>query len=44
MLYGPTVPYTRARIADTYQWKLGYPDLIEPGSTYEQVVANRAWE
>jgi len=26
------------------QWMLGYPDLIEPGSTYEQVVDNRAWE
>jgi len=44
LLYGPPVPYTRARFDDTYQWMLGYPDLIEPGSTYEQVVDNRAWE
>jgi ABC-type nitrate/sulfonate/bicarbonate transport system substrate-binding protein len=43
LLYGPPVPYTRARFDDTYQWMLGYPDLIEPGSTYEQVVDNRAW-
>ena len=44
LLYGPPVPYTRTRFDDTYQWMLGYPDLIEPGSTYEQVVDNRAWE
>ena len=44
LLYGPPMPYTRARFDDTYQWMLGYPDLIEPGSTYEQVVDNRAWE
>ena len=44
LLYGPPVPYTRARFDDTYQWMLGYPNLIEPGSTYEQVVDNRAWE
>jgi len=44
LLYGPPVPYTRARFDDTYQWMLGYLDLIEPGSTYEQVVDNRAWE
>ena len=44
LLYGPPVPYTRERFDDTYAWMLGYPELIEPGSTYEQVVDNRAWE
>ena len=44
LLYGPPVPYTRERFEDTYAWMQGYPDLIEPGSTYEQVVDNRAWE
>jgi len=44
LLYGPPVPYTRERFEDTYAWMLGYPGLIEPGSTYEQAVDNRAWE
>ena len=44
LLYGPPVPYTRERFDDTYAWMLGYPGLIEPGSTYEQAVDNRAWE
>ena len=44
LLYGPPVPYTRERFDDTYAWMLGYSELIEPGSTYEQVVDNRAWE
>ena len=44
LLYGPPVPYTRERFKDTYTWMLSYPGLIEPGSTYEQVVDNRAWE
>ncbi|MCI0810568.1 MAG: hypothetical protein J4O10_03390 [Chloroflexi bacterium] len=44
LLYGPPVPYTRERFDDTYAWMLGYQGLIEPGSTYEQVVDNRAWE
>ena len=44
LLYGPPVPYTRERFEDTYAWMLGYSELIEPGSTYEQVVDNRAWE
>ncbi|MCH7841928.1 MAG: ABC transporter substrate-binding protein [Chloroflexi bacterium] len=44
LLYGPPVPYTRERFDDTYAWMLGYQGLIESGSTYEQVVDNRAWE
>ena len=44
LLYGPPVPYTRERFDDTYTWMLGYPGLVEPGSTYEKVVDNRAWE
>ena len=44
LLYGPPAPYTRERFDDTYSWMLGYPELIEPGSTYESVVDNRAWE
>ena len=44
LLYGPPAPYTRERFEDTYAWMLGYPGLIEPGSTYEQAVDNRAWE
>ena len=44
LLYGPPVPYTRERFDDTYAWMLGHPGLIEPGSTYEEVVDNRAWE
>ena len=44
LLYGPPVPYTRERFEDTYAWMLSYPGLIEPGSTYDQVVDNRAWE
>jgi hypothetical protein len=44
LLYGPPVPYTKERFDDTYSWMLGYPGLVESGSTYEQVVDNRAWE
>lgn len=44
LLYGPPAPYTRERFDDTYAWMLGYPGLVEPGSTYEKVVDNRAWE
>lgn len=44
LLYAPPAPYTRKRFEDTYQWMLGYPDLVEPGATYETVVDNRAWE
>ena len=44
LLYGPPVPYTRERFDDTYQWMLSYPDLVESGSTYDDVVDNRAWE
>jgi NitT/TauT family transport system substrate-binding protein len=44
LLYAPPVPYTRERFEDTYNWMLGYPGIVEPGSTYEQVVDNRAWE
>lgn len=44
LLYGPPAPYTRERFDDTYSWMLGYPDLVQPGSTYEKVVDNRAWE
>ena len=44
LLYAPPVPYTRERFEDTYNWMLGYPELVEAGSTYEQVVDNRAWE
>ena len=44
LLYGPPAPYTRQRFDDTYSWMLGYPELVEPGSNYETVVDNRAWE
>ena len=44
LLYGPPAPYTRERFEDTYAWMLGYPGLVEPGSAYEKVVDNRAWE
>ncbi len=44
LLYAPPVPYTRERFEDTYSWMLGYPELVEPGASYEQVVDNRAWE
>ena len=44
LLYAPPVPYTRERFEDTYQWMLGYPGLVAPGATYEQVVDNRAWQ
>ena len=44
LLYAPPVPYTRGRFEHTYQWMLGYPDLVTPGATYESVVDNRAWE
>ena len=44
LLYAPPMPYTRERFDRTYQWMLGYPDLITVGATYELVVDNRAWE
>ena len=44
LLYAAPVPYTRERFDRTYEWMLGYPDLITPGATYEEVVDNRAWE
>ena len=44
LLYGPPAPYTKERFDNTYQWMLGYPDLVTPGATYEDVVDNRAWE
>ena len=44
LLYGPPVPYTQERFDDTYAWMLSYPGLIEPGSTYDLAVDNRAWE
>src|SRR5919199_2489938 len=44
LLYAPPAPYTRERFERTYQWMLGYPDLVTPGATYEAVVDNRAWE
>ena len=33
LLYGPPMPYTRERFADTYEWMLGYPELVAPGAT-----------
>jgi len=44
LLYAPPTPYTRERFERTYQWMLGFPDLVTPGATYEAVVDNRAWE
>ena len=44
LLYGPPAPYTRERFEGTYEWMLGYPDLVSPGATYDMVVDNRAWE
>ena len=44
LLYAPPAPYTRERFERTYQWMLGFPDLVTPGATYESVVDNRAWE
>jgi NitT/TauT family transport system substrate-binding protein len=44
LLYAPPVPYTRERFERTYQWMLGYPELVTSGATYESVVDNRAWE
>jgi NitT/TauT family transport system substrate-binding protein len=44
LLYAPPAPYTLERFERTYQWMLGYPDLVTPGATYESVVDNRAWE
>ena len=44
LLYAPPTPYTRERFERTYQWMLGYPDLVATGATYELVVDNRAWE
>jgi NitT/TauT family transport system substrate-binding protein len=43
LLYAPPAPYTRERFERTYQWMLGYPELVTPGATYESVVDNRAW-
>ena len=44
LLYGPPAPYTRERFQDTYRWMQGYPNLVAPGATYEEVVDNRAWQ
>ena len=44
LLCGPPMPYTRERFEDTYQWMLGYPDLVAEGGDYDAVVDNRAWE
>jgi NitT/TauT family transport system substrate-binding protein len=44
LLYAPPAPYSRERFERTYQWMLGYPELVAPGATYEAVVDNRAWE
>ena len=44
LLYAPPAPYTRERFDRTYQWMLGYPELVTPGATYASVVDNRAWE
>lgn len=44
LLYAPPAPYTRERFERTYQWMLGYPELVAPGATYDAVVDNRAWE
>jgi NitT/TauT family transport system substrate-binding protein len=44
LLYRAPMPYTRERFEDTYQWMLGYPGLVAAGSSYEEVVDNRAWE
>ena len=44
LLYAPPVPYTRERFERTYDWMLGYPELIAPGATYEGTVDNRAWD
>jgi NitT/TauT family transport system substrate-binding protein len=43
LLYAAPAPYTRERFERTYQWMLGYPELVTPGATYESVVDNRAW-
>jgi NitT/TauT family transport system substrate-binding protein len=44
LLYAPPAPYTLERFERTYQWMLGFPDLVTPGATYEAVVDNRAWK
>jgi NitT/TauT family transport system substrate-binding protein len=44
LLYGPPAPYTRERFQDTYRWMQGYPNLVAPGATYDEVVDNRAWQ
>jgi NitT/TauT family transport system substrate-binding protein len=44
LLYAAPAPYTRERFERTYQWMLGYPELVTPGATYDAVVDNRAWE
>jgi NitT/TauT family transport system substrate-binding protein len=44
LLYAPPAPYTRERFERTYEWMLGYPELVTPGATYESIVDNRAWD
>lgn len=44
LLYAPPIPYTRERFEYTYNWMLGYPELVTPGATFEGTVDNRAWE
>jgi NitT/TauT family transport system substrate-binding protein len=44
LVYGPPIPYTKERFDHTYEWMLGYPDLVTDGATYEGSVDNRAWE
>ena len=44
LVYGPPAAYTRERFDSTYNWMLGYPDLVTAGATYEGSVDNRAWE
>jgi NitT/TauT family transport system substrate-binding protein len=44
LLYAAPAPYTRERFERTYQWMVGYPELVTPGATYDAVVDNRAWE
>jgi len=44
LLYVAPTPYTRERFRRTYEWMLGFPDLVPEGATYEAAVDNRAWE
>jgi len=44
LLYAAPIPFTRERFDDTYNWMLGYPELVTPGATFEGTVDNRAWE